>query len=109
MGMAFCGHEDWCSEFNSKRVLQRAKLNIEKHYPVVGVLEEINMTLAVLENRYPTFFDGAIKIHAEYGEDNDSNLKFGENQLKVPITKEAREAIMPHFDLEYEFYEFCRQ
>ena len=34
--MAFCGHEDWCSEFNSKRVLQRAKLNIEKHYPVVG-------------------------------------------------------------------------
>ena len=34
--MAFCGHEDWCSEFNSKRVLQRAKENVEKHYPVVG-------------------------------------------------------------------------
>ena len=34
--MAFCGHEDWCSEFNSKKVLQKAKENVEKHYPVIG-------------------------------------------------------------------------
>ena len=41
--MAFCGHEDWCSEFNSKRVLQRAKENVEKHYPLVGGIKMLKM------------------------------------------------------------------
>ena len=34
--MAFCGHDHWCTEFNSNRVLQKAKENVEKYYPVVG-------------------------------------------------------------------------
>ena len=36
-----------------------AKLNIEKYYPVVGVLEEFNTTMMVLEEKLPVFFNGA--------------------------------------------------
>ena len=44
--MTFCGHEKWCSEFNSQRVLQRAKSNIDKHYPVIGgKSEEVSMLI----------------------------------------------------------------
>lgn len=38
-------------------------MNVEKYYPVVGVLEELNSTLAVLENKIPRFFKGIQEIY----------------------------------------------
>ena len=32
----FCGHEHVCRKFNNPEALQLAKVNVEKHYPVVG-------------------------------------------------------------------------
>jgi len=43
--------------------MQKAKENVEKHYAVVGILEEINMTLTVLEHYIPRFFKGAKKLY----------------------------------------------
>ena len=40
-----------------------AKLNIEKYYPVVGVLEEFNTTMMVLEEKLPVFFNGATRVY----------------------------------------------
>ena len=40
-----------------------AKENVEKHYAVVGVLEELNKTLTVLEHYVPRFFNGAKDIY----------------------------------------------
>jgi dermatan/chondrotin sulfate uronyl 2-O-sulfotransferase UST len=56
--MLFCGHDPFCAEFNSKRALLRAKENVERHYAVVGVIEEVNKTLAVLEDVLPDVFKG---------------------------------------------------
>ena len=39
--------------------MRKAKENVEKHYAVVGVLEELNKTLTVLEHYVPRFFKGA--------------------------------------------------
>ena len=60
--MAFCGHEPSCKLFNSQEVLQRAKANVEKAYPVIGVLEDLNKTLLVLESKLPHIFMGATKV-----------------------------------------------
>ncbi len=38
----FCGHEPHCYEYDSRSALSRAKENINKFYPVVGVLERYN-------------------------------------------------------------------
>ena len=49
----------------NKWALDKAKSNIEKWYPVVGVLEDLQTTFLVLENRIPKFFHGITKIYYE--------------------------------------------
>ena len=47
--------------------MRKAKENVEKHYAVVGVLEELNKTLTVLEHYVPRFFKGALDVYwSEY-------------------------------------------
>ena len=43
--------------------MRKAKENVEKHYAVVGVLEELNKTLTVLEHYVPRFFKGAKDVY----------------------------------------------
>ena len=43
--------------------MRKAKENVEKHYAVVGVLEEFNKTLTVLEHYVPRFFKGAKDVY----------------------------------------------
>ena len=43
--------------------MRKAKENVEKHYAVVGVLEELNMTLTVLDHYVPRFFKGALHTY----------------------------------------------
>jgi len=47
------------SEFNGRWAIEEAKRNVEKYYAVVGVLEEFDLTLKVLEAYVPRFFDGS--------------------------------------------------
>lgn len=49
--------------FNTLGALQRAKKAVERHYAVVGVLEDLNSTLTVLENYIPLFFKGATQVY----------------------------------------------
>ena len=43
--------------------MELAKINVDKHYTVVGVLEMWEDTLEVLENKLPFFFKGKSKQH----------------------------------------------
>ena len=56
--MAFCGHDPFCGEFNGERALAVAKENVDRHYAVVGVIEELNKTLEVMEAFMPDVFPG---------------------------------------------------
>ena len=48
-------------EFESEWALRKAKENVEKWYPVVGVIERLNQTLMVMEKMVPNFFGGIVK------------------------------------------------
>ena len=49
--------------------MRKAKENVEKHYAVVGLLEDLNKTLTVLEHYVPRFFKGALDTYySEYAE-----------------------------------------
>ncbi len=50
-------------EFNGEWAMQKAKQNVEKYYSVVGVLEEMDVTLKVLEKYIPRFFTGASQVY----------------------------------------------
>ena len=43
--------------------MRKAMENVEKHYAVVGVLEDLNKTLTVLEHYIPRVFKGAKDVY----------------------------------------------
>ena len=49
--------------FNTEIAMRRAMHNVESHYAVVGVLEDLNKTLTVLEHYVPRFFKGALNTY----------------------------------------------
>lgn len=59
----FCGQDPRCMYFNDKWALATAKSNVERYFPAVGVLEELNATLEVFENIIPYFFKGVQDIY----------------------------------------------
>ena len=61
--------------FDSAAALQRAKSNVEKYYPVVGVLERMPETLKIMEKLLPNVFIG--QISQNYHGNRDHPLTHG--------------------------------
>ncbi|XP_054286371.1 heparan sulfate 2-O-sulfotransferase pipe-like isoform X2 [Macrosteles quadrilineatus] len=103
--MFFCGHSEACTPFNTDGALQRAKRAVERHYAVVGVLEDLNSTFTVLEHYIPRFFAGAKQVYTEL----DSFRKINRNTFKPPVSEEVKDMVRRNFTREIDFYLFCRQ
>ena len=86
--------------------LQRALANVETFYPVIGITENINVTLAVLEEKLPQFFSGATET---YYENADVQLNSNVNFEKQPVSREIILSLEKNFTYEIEFYNFCKQ
>lgn len=73
---------------------------------MVGVLEDLNTTLSVLEKYVPKFFSGAPSVYF-----NEVNLlqKINKNNFKPPVSEEIKELVRRNFTREIEFYQFCKQ
>jgi hypothetical protein len=68
--------------------MRKAKENVEKHYAVVGVLEELNKTLTVLEHYVPRFFKGALDVYwSKY------SSQFGEPKKYGQILEEGKKVV----------------
>lgn len=52
----FCGQALACRQVGNPAALARAKRNIERFFPVVGVLEQFQASLKVMEEVLPRFF-----------------------------------------------------
>ncbi|CAH1105079.1 unnamed protein product [Psylliodes chrysocephalus] len=104
--MFFCGHHPECLPFNTEGALERAKRAVERNYAVVGVLEELNTTLTVLENYVPRFFKGASKI---YWDEISRYYPINKNNFKPTVSEEVKNIVRKNFTKEIEFYEFCKQ
>uniref|UniRef100_A0A8D9B2P0 Heparan sulfate 2-O-sulfotransferase pipe n=1 Tax=Cacopsylla melanoneura TaxID=428564 RepID=A0A8D9B2P0_9HEMI len=102
----FCGHDESCLPFNTVGALEKAKMAVEKHYAVVGVLEDLNTTMTVMENYIPRFFAHASQI---YHEDMVQYRKINHNIFKPPVREEIKQIVRQNFTREIEFYQFCRQ
>lgn len=50
-------------ELNNTAALRLAKQHVEEWYPVVGVLEDINATLSVLQHQLPEYFAGVVDLY----------------------------------------------
>ena len=58
----FCGPDGGeCGDMSPNEVLSRAKQVISAHY-VVGVIEDFEGTVAVMEKLFPSFFEGGLEL-----------------------------------------------
>lgn len=104
--MFFCGHTDDCTGFNTEIAMRKAKENVEKHYAVVGLLEDLNKTLTVLEHYVPRFFKGALDT---YYKEHKTFSKINRNTYKPSVPEEVKDIVRANFTRELEFYDFCKQ
>jgi len=102
----FCGQEDDCTGFNTEIAMRKAKENVEKHYAVVGVLEELNKTLTVLEHYVPRFFKGAKDV---YWNEVQIFSRINRNIYKPPVAEATKDIVRKNFTRELEFFDFCKQ
>ncbi|OXA48811.1 Heparan sulfate 2-O-sulfotransferase pipe [Folsomia candida] len=104
--MFFCGMDKRCNEKNGEWALNRAMENVDKYYSVVGVLEELDLSLEVFEAYIPRVFAGAKETYVKAEE------KLGiinKNEGKPKISEEVKELVRNQMGNEIKFYEFCKQ
>ncbi len=112
------------SGFNTETAMKKAKENVEKHYAVVGVLEELNKTLTVLEHYVPRFFKGALNtywskynflplslqlMNNSFSDEIKVYSKINRNIYKPPVAETTKDIVRQNFTREIEFFEYCRQ
>ena len=100
----FCGHDPECLYFEEPEALARAKANVERYYAVVGVLEQFDESIRVMEAYAPRFFANAPETYRELMRERHVN----KNIYKPRTPDYVRRALAANFTLEIEFYEFCK-
>ncbi|XP_044732111.1 uronyl 2-sulfotransferase-like [Chrysoperla carnea] len=97
----FCGQDPECRILNNEWALQRAKNNVERYYPVVGVLEELNSTLRILESKLPYFFKGIQKVYF----DELMKPHYNKNRKKpMDVDDDVKKYLKESLSMEYDFY-----
>uniref|UniRef100_A0A3B4WSR6 Heparan sulfate 2-O-sulfotransferase 1 n=1 Tax=Seriola lalandi dorsalis TaxID=1841481 RepID=A0A3B4WSR6_SERLL len=59
----FCGHHSECWNAGSRWALEQAKYNLVNEYLLVGVTEELEDFIMILEAALPRFFKGATELY----------------------------------------------
>ncbi|XP_034240257.1 uronyl 2-sulfotransferase-like [Thrips palmi] len=102
----FCGHDSRCRDPDGDWAFRRAKANIDQYFPVVGVLEEPNATLAVLETRLPLFFTGVSDLYRHrLLHEHHANW----NRVSANLKPGVRRRVEKRLSLEYELYLWAKQ
>lgn len=106
--MFFCGNHPDCIAFNSEKALNIAKRNTEEQYSVVGILEDIEGSLSVLESTVPKFFSGSQSLY-RFQKNFGKTMNTNKNPNKKKVSEKVKKELEVKFDKEIEFYEFCKQ
>ena len=112
-----CGFQSFCLSPNSKRARIKSISNIDSHYSVVGIVEDMTKTLAVLENRLPEFFTGALEEYKNMKHEKHyfaKNDKWATGKVKSKIntgsyddpSQKVIEKLKRHFTEEYRVYNY---
>ncbi|KAK6619295.1 Heparin sulfate O-sulfotransferase [Polyplax serrata] len=102
----FCGHAAQCWETGSPWALEEAKRNLVRNYFAVGVTEEMEEFIKLMEMILPRMFKGATQ---HYLNGNRSHLR--ETTQKVMPSEATVRKIQSSkvWEMEQEFYDFAYQ
>lgn len=100
----FCGHEKQCLQFNNRWALNQAMANLEKYFSVVGILEDMDATLNVLETKVPAYFKGVKNLYHNTLKEPRINANY---ERPRNISAAILQKLKSYFHCEYEFYTFA--
>lgn len=101
----FCGSDADCWKPGNKRALQKAKANVMNHYFLVGVTEEIEKFVELMERSVPRFFRSTLALFTK-----DGGVLIRKTKTKKPL----KESTIKYFEntkvwqMENEFYNFVQ-
>ncbi|KAK1793329.1 hypothetical protein P4O66_011711 [Electrophorus voltai] len=101
----FCGQHPQCRE-PSLWALQKAKENVLEHYLLVGVLEELQDVLLLLERLLPHFFTDVLNIYKSPEYRKLWNLTVTVHKQSPSL--EALQVLYQRMEHEYDFYNFIK-
>lgn len=102
----FCGQHPQCRE-PGVWALERAKQNVLENYLLVGILEELEDVLLLLERLLPHYFSGVLNIYKSPDYRKLGNMT-GTVRKHMP-SLEALQVLYHRMRYEYEFYNFIRE
>ena len=91
-----------CTIFGNPAALKLAKSNVDKFYAVVGILEQWEESLQVLEHYVPAFFKNIREAYKTKLREKPINR----NNIKPQIPQYIKDTIAVNFTVEIDFYEF---
>jgi len=102
----FCGSSPECWEPASKRALQKAKANVAERYFLVGITDEIDKFVKLLEESIPRMFAGSREMFSK-----DGGVWIRKTKVKKPVEKSTLEHFKKSkvWQMENEFYNFVRK
>merc|ERR1712029_27881 len=101
----FCGSAPECKVMGSRAALEKAKFNAEKYFSVIGLSEDFQLSLFVMEHYLPRYFLGASQLYQK----RTKKQKLNKTKIKEELTAEAKAILRVNMTLEYEFYEFVKE
>lgn len=93
----FCGHEHFCG-LGSPAALQQAKFNLQHHFLVVGVVEEMEASLHLLALFLPGIFGGR---------GTSAVPQSNQNEHLAEVSEQERQAVAEHNMADIELYAFA--
>ena len=100
----FCGSDPECWDPGNKKALQKAKANVANHYFLVGITEELDKFIELLEKSVPRFFRSTLKTYLQ----QDGGVRIRKTKVKKPLQRSTVEYFRKSkiWQMENEFYNF---
>ena len=100
----FCGEDIECLFLGNPEALRIAKENIQKHFIVVGLLEDLDKTHTVMECLMPE------KMHQLRREHRKKELHVHSvHKMSQSLSEEAEVVMRERLALEYDLYNFVKE
>lgn len=107
----FCGQSAICDvardNVDREAALTLAKINVERHYSFIGVLEYLESSLELLEYTQPNLFKGILDNYRI--KLNSSAVHETPRSFRHPISGKTRRLLIKLLKYEYDLYYFIRQ
>lgn len=104
VGRFFCGMDPLC-EIPSRKRLEYAKKVLDEEYVLVGITEEFENTLRLLEQLLPEYFDGALEIWKQHSSAKKSTASKKNDVLTIESKEKLRRDNLAD---EYELYDYAK-